>query len=203
MAAGSGKIFLSGKLPSSVRKISENIQLCKTRNHQFSYMERMFVMNCPCGSEKPFETCCEPLITGSRKADTAEELLRARFSAFVRHEAGFILNTVHPDKRSQHDEKAIMDWARKTDWSHLEIIEVGDGSSEEEQYIEFIAHFRKKGLKNQHHELACFKKKDGEWFFFDGDAPKVKQVVHTAPKVGRNDPCVCGSGKKFKKCCGL
>ncbi|MCB9902908.1 MAG: SEC-C domain-containing protein [Planctomycetes bacterium] len=27
-------------------------------------------------------------------------------------------------------------------------------------------------------------------------------VVHHAPKTGRNDPCVCGSGKKFKKCCG-
>jgi hypothetical protein len=29
-----------------------------------------------------------------------------------------------------------------------------------------------------------------------------KPVHRTQPKVGRNDPCVCGSGKKFKKCCG-
>ena len=28
-------------------------------------------------------------------------------------------------------------------------------------------------------------------------------VVREAPKVGRNDPCPCGSGKKFKKCCGI
>jgi preprotein translocase subunit SecA len=27
-------------------------------------------------------------------------------------------------------------------------------------------------------------------------------VVREAPKVGRNEPCPCGSGKKFKKCCG-
>ena len=27
-------------------------------------------------------------------------------------------------------------------------------------------------------------------------------AVHSAPKVGRNDPCTCGSGKKYKKCCG-
>lgn len=32
--------------------------------------------------------------------------------------------------------------------------------------------------------------------------PKQETVVHTAPKLGRNDPCFCGSGKKFKKCCG-
>jgi len=34
----------------------------------------------------------------------------------------------------------------------------------------------------------------------EGEA--VKQIVREAPKVGRNDPCPCGSGKKYKKCCG-
>lgn len=32
--------------------------------------------------------------------------------------------------------------------------------------------------------------------------PKVETVVHEGPKIGRNDPCPCGSGKKYKKCCG-
>jgi len=27
-------------------------------------------------------------------------------------------------------------------------------------------------------------------------------VVRDQPKIGRNDPCTCGSGKKYKKCCG-
>ena len=38
----------------------------------------------------------------------------------------------------------------------------------------------------------------------DGEKPKAKQetVVRTQPKVGRNDPCPCGSGKKYKKCHG-
>ena len=31
----------------------------------------------------------------------------------------------------------------------------------------------------------------------------LKPIVRDAPKVGRNDPCTCGSQKKFKKCCGL
>ena len=30
----------------------------------------------------------------------------------------------------------------------------------------------------------------------------LKPLVRQAPKVGRNDPCSCNSGKKFKKCCG-
>ena len=35
-----------------------------------------------------------------------------------------------------------------------------------------------------------------------GDASQVQQVVRGAAKVGRNDACPCGSGKKYKKCCG-
>jgi preprotein translocase subunit SecA len=31
---------------------------------------------------------------------------------------------------------------------------------------------------------------------------QVQQVVRSGAKVGRNDPCPCGSGKKYKKCCG-
>ena len=34
------------------------------------------------------------------------------------------------------------------------------------------------------------------------DVPKVETVVHEGPRIGRNDPCPCGSGKKYKKCCG-
>lgn len=35
-----------------------------------------------------------------------------------------------------------------------------------------------------------------------GQMPKVETVVHEGPRIGRNDPCPCGSGKKYKKCCG-
>ena len=35
-----------------------------------------------------------------------------------------------------------------------------------------------------------------------GEVPQAKPVQKNATKVGRNDPCPCGSGKKYKKCCG-
>ena len=35
-----------------------------------------------------------------------------------------------------------------------------------------------------------------------GDDAAVKQIRRDEPKVGRNDPCPCGSGKKYKKCHG-
>ncbi|MHB8261559.1 MAG: DUF1186 domain-containing protein [Bacteroidia bacterium] len=34
------------------------------------------------------------------------------------------------------------------------------------------------------------------------DSAKIETFIRTEPKIGRNDPCVCGSGKKYKKCCG-
>lgn len=34
-----------------------------------------------------------------------------------------------------------------------------------------------------------------------GKEPHPETTVHTGPKIGRNDPCPCGSGKKYKKCC--
>ena len=34
-------------------------------------------------------------------------------------------------------------------------------------------------------------------------AVKIKTIVREAARVGRNDPCPCGSGKKYKKCCGV
>jgi preprotein translocase subunit SecA len=49
------------------------------------------------------------------------------------------------------------------------------------------------------------KKQDKELVFSgggDGSPPKKKPVRRGNQKVGRNDPCPCGSGKKFKKCCG-
>ena len=45
-----------------------------------------------------------------------------------------------------------------------------------------------------------------EDFYYDDDddfvyQPRVETIVRTTPKVGRNNPCPCGSGKKYKKCC--
>ena len=33
-------------------------------------------------------------------------------------------------------------------------------------------------------------------------AARTKTVTRDQPKIGRNEPCPCGSGKKYKKCCG-
>jgi hypothetical protein len=78
----------------------------------------------------------------------------------------------------------------------------GGGPADTEGRIEFIAHYTEKQVRKRHHELAHFHKIDGRWYFYDGSAPKIRQHVREHPKVGRNDPCPCGSGLKYKRCCG-
>ena len=43
---------------------------------------------------------------------------------------------------------------------------------------------------------------DEEFDYYDENSSSLQPVVNTEPKIGRNDPCYCGSGKKYKKCCG-
>ena len=158
---------------------------------------------CKCCSGKAYNECCEPLINGSRKAETAEELLRSRYCAYATTEIDYIFNTIHPSKREEFDKQSITDWSEKSDWHELEIVETENGGADDEKgTVEFVAHYSDKGERKRHHELATFEKQDGEWFFLDGQGVLPRQYVRPEPKVGRNDPCPCGSGKKYKKCCG-
>ena len=158
---------------------------------------------CPCNSGLPYASCCEPLIKGVTAAASPEALMRARYSAFAHQEMSYLLETLHPGQRSDYDEEGAAKWARESDWTGLEILDVkGDPATENSGSVEFRASYRRNGEKQEHHELAEFRKSKGIWYFFDGKMVSAGQYRREAPKVGRNDPCPCGSGKKFKKCCG-
>ncbi len=157
---------------------------------------------CPCGSKIAYAECCRPLIKGERRAETAERLMRSRYSAYVKKELEYIYTSLHPHSRSNYDEKSSRAWAENAEWHSLEIVESkGGGPGDREGKVEFIAVYSQNGVKTEHHELSTFKKEGDTWYFADG-RQMPKKPVSAAPKVGRNDPCPCGSGKKFKKCCG-
>lgn len=158
---------------------------------------------CPCGSRKTFADCCRPLIDGNRHADTAEALMRSRYSAHVIKAFDYLSDTTWPANPQQDDRKGTAAWSRKLDWQRLEIRNVDQGGPDDTTgTVEFVARYRKNGRAFDHHEVAQFERKEGRWYFKDGQPPQPVQVIREGPKVGRNDPCTCGSGKKFKKCCG-
>jgi SEC-C motif-containing protein len=142
-------------------------------------------------------------MNGAGPAETAEQLMRARYSAYAKKQTDFLLESLHPDHREDYDPKQTKNWAEESEWQGLEIMATEAGGPEDTSgTVEFIADYTAKGRRNRHHELASFEKHEGAWYFTDGAAVPPKQVVRTGPKIGRNDPCPCGSGKKYKKCCG-
>ena len=159
---------------------------------------------CPCGSGQTYDNCCEPMIQGKIQAETAEQLLRSRYSAHVKAEIDYIYHTTHSNQRSNVNREQVAAWSKGAQWLGLEILDSTNGlAGDESGTIEFVARYREKDKKVEHREIAEFKKEDGLWRFSDGQAPKPTQVIRKGPKVGRNDPCPCGSGKKFKKCCAV
>ena len=156
---------------------------------------------CPCGTGLAYTDCCEPVIKGERPAETAEALMRSRYSAYVKVETDYIFETTHPKHREGYDHAGTKEWAESAQWQGLEIIDVKDGGSADSTgEVEFIARFSEKGEPRVHHELGMFRKDKGACFFTDGKAVSRKPVTST--KIGRNEPCDCGSGLKYKKCCG-
>jgi len=155
---------------------------------------------CPCGSGKEYDVCCGPLHAGSKMADSAEALMRSRFSAYAKGEIAYLTDSLHPDHRDDHDPAATKRWADNSDWIKLEVVAVDEQGDEGK--VEFIATYREKETIQSHHELGEFKCQDGRWYYVDGKLVPPSTQQHEAPKVGRNEPCPCGSGKKYKKCCG-
>lgn len=118
--------------------------------------------------------------------------MRSRYSAFCEGNVEYLLQTHLGITPSSNAEKQIRATIANTQWLKLNVLnasEFGDAG-----VVEFIAFYRDGRGAAQLHERSNFIRKNERWFYVDG--------VHLpAIKFQRNDPCWCGSGKKFKKCC--
>lgn len=155
---------------------------------------------CPCGSGAAFAECCEPIIQKTKPADSPEQLMRARYSAYATANIDFLHDSLLPEVRGDFDREGTKGWASGSEWRGLEIVHTEAGDTE--GTVEFIATFTQQGNEVRHHEVSRFRKANGTWYLVDGKTVAPKPFRREEPKVGRNDPCPCGSGKKYKKCCG-
>jgi len=170
-------------------------------------------MKCPCGSDGDFEKCCSPFLAGHELPDTAEKLMRSRYTAYTQADIEYIKKTMTAEARKDFDPVETRKWAEESKWKGLKIIDTKlGGPSDKAGMVEFTATYEKDGVGIDHHEVSQFRKTDeGQWLFVDGDAhthkegeghhESPKSVVRDRPKIGRNEPCPCGSSKKYKKCC--
>lgn len=156
---------------------------------------------CPCRSGRSFETCCGPFLAGA-PAPTAEALMRSRYTAYARGDAGYLQRTSAGEALLKFDRADVENSFKLTEWLGLEItgVEAGQGS-DTLGHVSFTARFRQAGRIHALSERSVFRRVDGAWRYCSGEAD-VESTRSPAVQVGRNDPCPCGSGKKFKKCCG-
>ena len=86
---------------------------------------------CPCGSGSEYSVCCEPLVRGAVQAETAEQLMRSRYSAYVKVETDYIFDTTHPDHREGYDHDGTREWAESAEWLGLEIVTTRGGGADD------------------------------------------------------------------------
>ena len=118
---------------------------------------------CPCGSRDGYTACCKLLIDGTNIAQTAEELMRSRYSAYVVGAIDYLVDTTHLSTRKNHKIKDIENWSKSTKWLGLEIVEATTST------VEFIAKFD--GENNSietHHEKSTFALEGEKWYYVDG-----------------------------------
>jgi SEC-C motif-containing protein len=130
--------------------------------------------------------------------------MRSRYSAFVVQDVGYVEKTHDPDTRKDGFDRAGAEkWSKESEWKGLQIVATKDGGEGDEKgVVSFRALFSTGGQDYVHQEISTFRRSKGNWVFVDGVSPKAETFERKGPDVGRNDPCHCGSGKKFKKCHG-
>lgn len=132
--------------------------------------------------------------------------MRSRYTAFAINDVDWIMDSHHSDTVDEIDREEVGKWSASSEWLGLKIRDTKDGGPDDtEGTVTFRARYKLQGQQVDHVETAHFEREGGEWRFHsvveEADQP---ELVPVGPKatVGRNDPCPCGSGTKYKKCCG-
>ena len=151
----------------------------------------MHHLACPCG-QGDYQYCCQPLHVGQAHAETASQLMRSRYSAFALQQIDYIVQTTVLGQQASLDVGAIADWSKSNQWLKLEVLNSNEKLDKNHAQVEFKAHYHDGKQTQIHHEISHFVQHQARWYFLDpstGQQPTMKQ------------PCICGSGKKFKQCC--
>ena len=146
---------------------------------------------CFCRSGKEYKHCCAPFHLHTAVPEKAEQLMRSRYTAYVLKNIPYIVATTVPSQQTLLETHLLQEWADNTTWLGLEILKT-ENLTKTQSAVEFKAIFQGEEEELAHQERSIFVKIENRWYFVDPTVslPTMKQ------------PCVCGSGKKFKHCCG-
>ncbi|HAT1979852.1 TPA: YchJ family protein [Legionella pneumophila] len=153
---------------------------------------------CPCGSQNKYEQCCGIYLESKKAPETPEQLMRSRYTAYSLAKTDYIKQTMKGKPLIAFNESEAKQWAQNVSWLGLKIIQ-SYMERPDNGFVEFIATFLDGNQLKNIHELSEFQKDNSVWFYVDGEAKQLPNK-QDKQKIGRNSPCPCGSGKKFKNC---
>lgn len=126
----------------------------------------MDITPCPCGSGNRLDQCCGPVIR-HHCAESAEQLMRSRYTAFVLLDDNYLSDTWHPSTRPQ---ELQLDPDQR--WLGLKINATEAGNAGDKTgIVEFVARYKIAGRGHRLHEVSRFVHENGHWFYVDGDFP--------------------------------
>jgi SEC-C motif domain protein len=124
----------------------------------------MSSIRCHCGLPGGYDHCCGPYVTGGQFAETAEILMRSRYSAFVESEECYLRQSWHPDTRPS---RVRFDPAQR--WLGLSVKSTQHGTAGDKTgTVEFVARYKVAGKGHRLHEISRFEKVEGLWYYLDG-----------------------------------
>lgn len=158
---------------------------------------------CPCGSNLDLAACCGLYHAGAH-APTAEALMRSRYAAYALGLLDYIEKTCAGPAALAFDRAEAELTQLGAEWLGLEIVATGKGRDGDAQgTVSFVARYRHKGGQAALAETSRFRRIGGRWVYWEREAAvDAAGTGAGVVRVGRNDPCPCGSGRKHKKCCG-
>ena len=125
---------------------------------------------CPCDGEKTYANCCQLFHHGEVMAQTAEQLMRSRYAAYIFNLSDYLVKTTHPESRTATLHQEISEWARQVEFYRLEIVSTWQGlGTDKVGKVEFIAYYRHQGKEQQLRELSRFKRYRKDWVYLDGE----------------------------------
>jgi SEC-C motif domain protein len=143
------------------------------------------VQICACASGLAYADCCESYLAGTAIAPTAEALMRSRYTAFVRGDVDYLIQTLYPDQREPHDRRLLRQSMQQTQWLKLTVLKTQRGQPQDKKgVVEFVAQYRETQAQgfdaatvHQLHERSQFVREGGQWFYVTGEhLPPVKRL---------------------------
>jgi len=123
--------------------------------------------SCACGREKLYTNCCGLIHKNISLAITAEDLMRSRYTAFVKANINYLQKSHHSTTRPTDKEAGqIKTWAESVSWLKLEIVETTNGLLRDTSgTVTFKAYFLENGRMDIIHENSFFEKENGLWMY--------------------------------------